>query len=116
MTTWTHCLSDRRALAIALSLCAALVVASGNAVAQTTAGAFEGTVHDSSGAVLPGATVTATHVGTNAVQTAVTDSQGRYRITQLPLGEYRVEAELEGFRREVNAGLELTLGKTLKVD
>ena len=51
-------------------------------------GTISGTVTDSTGAVVPGAVVTATNVGTTAVREAVTDQAGRYVLPLLPIGTY----------------------------
>jgi len=53
---------------------------------QTISGRINGTVTDSSGAVIPGATVTITNTATNAPRTAVTDDSGFYTVTSLPVG------------------------------
>ena len=68
-------------------------------VAQMTRGSIAGTVRDASSAVVPGATVTVTHVGTNAAQTVVSDGEGFYRAAALEPGTYVVTTELAGFRR-----------------
>ena len=66
--------------------------------AQKTNGDITGTVMDATGAVLPGASVTATCIDTNQSRNAITDAQGGYRIPELPLCVYRVTAELQGFK------------------
>ena len=60
------------------------------ALAQGSA-RIEGIVSDTSGAAVPGATVTATSVRTNAARSVVTSPEGGYVITPLPVGEYRVQ-------------------------
>jgi hypothetical protein len=67
------------------------------------AGAQEisGFVKDSTGGVLPGAMVTATQVGTQLTRTTVTNQQGYYVLPEVPIGEYQVVAELQGFKRFV---------------
>ena len=55
-----------------------------------------GSVKDSSGAIIPGATVTARNVDTGLTRTAVTDETGSYTVQNLPVGPYRFEAELQG--------------------
>ena len=81
--------------------------------AQTgSTAAFSGTVRDATAAVLPGVTVTATHVGTAREQSVVTDEEGRYRLGALPLGEYEMQVSLPGFRSEIRPGLVLTVGQT----
>jgi hypothetical protein len=71
------------------------------------AGAQEisGFVKDSTGGVLPGATVTATQVGTQLARTTVTNEQGYYVLPEVPIGEYQVVAELQGFKRFVETGV-----------
>jgi hypothetical protein len=81
-----------------------------------TAGAFVGTVRDESGAVLPGATVTATHVATSLAQTGICDGAGRFNLPSLPAGEYRVEASLSGFRPHVYPRIILTVARTQEVN
>jgi hypothetical protein len=66
------------------------------AQSQSTTGSIEGTVVDTSGGVLPGVTVTATNVDTGAERAVVTNADGLYRLVLLPLGQYRVVAELPG--------------------
>jgi hypothetical protein len=66
--------------------------------AQTAVdGAIGGTVMDSSGAVVPGATVTVRDIATDAQQTATTDSAGYYRIIHLQPGVYSVTIAARGF-------------------
>ncbi len=81
--------------------------------AQETTGAIEGVVRDSSGAVLPGASVQA--IGTVGTVTAVTDDRGEYRFPRLPSGRYNVTAELTGFVTS-ESNVDLTVGSTARVD
>ena len=69
--------------------------------AQGPTARVEGIVTDGTGAVLPGATVTATNVGTNATRVDVTNEKGAYTITALPVGNYTVQVDLSGFRTQV---------------
>src|SRR5262249_34665991 len=62
---------------------------------------IRGTVLDSSGAVLPGATITATNVATGVATTRQATDAGVYVISPLPPGEYRVTVTLDGFRTYV---------------
>lgn len=94
-----------------------LLLSQGPLVAQIgTPGAFVGTVRDSSGAVLPGAAVSATNISTGVTQQVTTDAAGRYRIAQLPPASYRVEASLQGFRPEERTNVELTVSRTQELD
>ena len=72
------------------------LLTAGAAWAQATA-QLSGTVRDESGAVLPGVTVTVAN-DTGLVRTAVTDENGGYLLTNLPIGPYQLEVSLQGFR------------------
>src|SRR5262245_22144620 len=74
--------------------------------AQATA-QISGTVKDQTGAVLPGVDVTATRTDTGVQRTAVTNETGSYVLANLPLGPYRLEAALPGFRTYVQTGIVL---------
>ncbi|MBI4483375.1 MAG: TonB-dependent receptor [Acidobacteria bacterium] len=83
--------------------------------AQTTGG-IEGVVRDETGAVLPGVTVTVTQVGTGLKRVLVTDETGRYSAPQLPVGEYTIQSELPGFKKEVRTGVVVTVARVLVVN
>ena len=74
--------------------------------AQATA-QINGVVQDSSGAVLPGAEVTATQTDTGVSRMTITNEAGFYVLPNLPLGPYRLEASLPGFRTYVQTGIVL---------
>ena len=74
--------------------------------AQATA-QINGTVRDQSGAVLPGVEVTVTQTETGIARNAITDETGSYVLPNLPLGPYRLEAALPGFRTYVQTGIVL---------
>src|SRR5262245_35244698 len=78
---------------------------------QAINGAIEGTVTDESGAVLPGVTVTVTNVDTGETRSVITNDRGVYRAPLLPLGGYRVSAELQGFKKYDQAGITLVAGQ-----
>ena len=80
-------------MSLVCSLCPSILVA------QSFTGTITGTIKDTSGAVVPRATVTITNQQTGRQETVVTDLEGRYTSLPLPPGEYRVEAGLQGFRR-----------------
>jgi Carboxypeptidase regulatory-like domain/TonB dependent receptor-like, beta-barrel len=84
--------------------------------AQSETGTILGTATDSSGATLAGAKITATNTGTNATQSAVADEAGRYRIPDLPVGNYDMQASQSGFQTVVHASITLTVGANLVVD
>jgi len=83
--------------------------------AQTTASIF-GTVTDESGAVVIGATIQARNILTNESRSTTSNEVGHYSFPELPVGVYRVQAELEGFKTAVRDGIELSLNRNAKVD
>jgi hypothetical protein len=87
-----------------------------DAAAQGTTGAVIGTVKDSSGAVVPGATVTAVNVDTNVGRTTTSDERGEYTIEFLPIGRYRVSVTLDGFGRYTQEGVAIEVLRTARVD
>ena len=103
----------RRAVyALACVLALALPVA-----AQEQTGQIQGSVKDSSGAVLPGVTVEITNTSTGAVAaTVVTDANGIYRVPGLRPGKYEALAKLQGFTPAKTENIELRLGQILTID
>ena len=86
------------------------------AFAQTDTASIVGTVRDESGGVLPGVTVTATHLATGIATTGVTNPAGQYNFPSLRIGTYSVAAELEGFRRALRADLVLNVQDRVEVN
>ena len=84
--------------------------------AQAVTGTLLGNVTDSSGAAVPGATVTATEVQTNIARTAVSNETGHYIFSSLKNGTYTVEAELQGFRKIVRQNVRVDVNTTMRVD
>jgi hypothetical protein len=93
-------------LAVLLVLVTSLTLASANVWAQATA-QITGTIHDSSGAVLPGVEVKATQTQTGITRTTVSNETGTYVLPNLPTGPYRLEAALPGFRTFVQTNIVL---------
>src|SRR2546428_12979681 len=83
--------------------------------AQATA-QISGTVRDQSGAVLPGVEVTATQTATGIARNTVTNETGSYVLTNLPVGPYRVEAALPGFRTFVQTEITLVVNASLVIN
>src|SRR6185436_15915851 len=85
-------------LALILSLCA---------FAQTNNGRISGSVSDTSGAVIPNATVVVTNQATSVTRRTKTDANGFYVVTNLPVSVFSVEIEAAGFRRAQRNGYDL---------
>src|SRR3989442_8229958 len=79
--------------------------------AQTTTASFQGTVADATGAVLPGAQMTASNVETGLKRTTTTSEQGRFLLSELPPGSYEITVTLTGFDTLVRKGMTLTVGQ-----
>lgn len=100
-------------LATAVVLCWLYASAS---PAQTNTGEISGVVKDASGAVLPGATVVATHVASGTVIQRVTDAAGRFFLPALRIGRWNISVTLSGFAPQAREGVELEIGRTLTLD
>ena len=88
-----------------------------SAVAQQADNAIvTGTVFDSSGATVSGATVKLTHISTNAITEIHTDERGLYRTPSLRIGQYFLNVEADGFKHFSQRGVELEIGDVRKVD
>ncbi len=85
------------------------------ASAQVT-GSISGIVRDSSGAVLPGASVVVKQLDTGQSRTVVANESGRYQAQNLAIGKYEVTGSLSGFQTVVRSGIELTVGRQAIVD
>ena len=103
----------------AIMVCALfLLLIGGNmglAVAQTGA-SLQGKAQDDTGAVLPGVDITVRNLNTGIERATVTGDEGRYRLSNLTLGDYEAQASLPGFQTSVRSGITLTLGQEAVVD
>src|SRR5882757_3391507 len=82
--------------------------------AQTFRGTILGSVTDSSGAAVPGATVTIKNVGTGLVRTVTTSDDGSYSAPELPIGNYSVSVEKAGFKLGVVTGIKVEVSSGLQ--
>ncbi len=82
----------------------------------SSTGTIQGRVADSSGAVLPGVTVTATSPSMIGAQTQVTNENGQYRFPAVPPGVYDMNFELAGFTTVKRSGIQISLGFTANVN
>src|SRR5690348_11718686 len=84
-----------RQLAVALVLVLAVV----SGVAQTSKGILSGVIRDTTGAAIPGATVTVTNQDTGETRTVTSEATGTYRVDAISPGLYRVHVEMNGFQK-----------------
>jgi len=108
----------RRIVKAALAAFAGMAVAAGPARldAQVLYGSLVGTVTDSSGAAVPGATVTATNTETNLALTAVTGDGGTYSFTNVLAGPYDVKVTLQGFKEAVRTAVPVSVNEVARID
>ena len=101
---------------IALSALAVGLVHTPSALGQIETARIQGVISDSTGAIIPGATVTFVHVATGQELAVSTSADGLYRSVPLRIGEYRVEYEADGFKRAIRSGINLELQETAVID
>lgn len=99
-----------------IAILIALIISGTRLFGQSITGGIFGTVKDSTGAILPKATITATNIATGLVRTATTGDSGDYSIGLLPVGEYRVTAELTGFKTAVVQGVVVQIDQKTRID
>ena len=98
-----------------LAACVTLLGSAGAAAAQINTGEIGGVLRDTSGAVLPGASVTARHDDTGIVVERVTDSQGRFFLPALRIGTWTIEAKLAGMATQT-LKIVVEVGRTLTLE
>lgn len=98
-----------------LGLVAVLIASLSMAQARID-GTIEGTVRDSQGLAVPGATVTVSSPALIRAFVVTTGSEGRYRATQLPVGTYTIRVEMTGFKTRTMTGIDLPVGRVLVMD
>jgi hypothetical protein len=99
-----------------LSAAIVLLLSCASAFAQQTTGNVTGRVLDAQGAAIPGATVTAKSAATGFTRMEVSDPEGLYRLTGLPVGLYDITAELVGFATISNKDIVVNVGQTATLD
>src|SRR5438093_8400581 len=93
-----------------------IVLAGGLVFGQNFSAAISGFVRDTTGAVIPGTTVTAKHIETGQTRTAQTSEEGSYTMPALPVGAYEVTAEKPGFKQQVRQGITLAVAQEAVVN
>src|SRR5262245_31808685 len=94
-------------LLVALPLCA---------FAQTINATLGGTVSDTSGALIPGVTITATNLATGIVTTGLTNEAGAYNFASIQSGTYKLTAELPGFQTQTYNNVVLGVSQQVRMN
>lgn len=109
-------LRRRRALAPARVMASVFALLTPVLGAQTFTASLIGNVTDPSGAAIPNVALTAVNLATNARTETRSDAVGRYVLTPLTPGTYRVEAAAPGFRTFVQSGIQLAVNQQARLD
>src|SRR5437867_4822907 len=78
-------------------------------VAQTSTATILGTVKDTTGALIPGASITVKHTETGLTRSVVSGERGGYNVPLLPVGAYEITTTMPGFKQEVRTGINLVV-------
>lgn len=116
---WKLCTGQcmRKSLGIGrLFLFAFLLASSASVFAQLTTADIVGTVTDSTGAVIPGASITLLNLGTHDQRVAQTNATGDYQFTLLPVGHYSITVSAKGFKTSTTADLGVEAGDRARAD
>src|SRR5436305_2384776 len=86
------------------------------AFAQTATGTIVGVVKDTSGALIPGVSITVKHTDTGQTRTAISSDSGSYNVPLLPVGAYELTTTMPGFKQQVRTGINLVIGQQAVID
>src|SRR3989454_5273057 len=84
--------------------------------AQTSTATILGTVKDTSGALIPGVSITVKHTESGLTRTVVSGERGGYNVPLLPVGPYELTTTMPGFKQVVRSGINLVVGQEAVVD
>jgi hypothetical protein len=93
-----------------------ILIGAMSASAQVDTGTILGTVSDSSGARINGATVTLTNEGTNAALSTTTGDDGGYKFTPVRIGSYKITVTMQGFQTATQHGVNVNVGQSVVAD
>src|SRR5687767_1587389 len=97
-------------------VCAGILWLGAGPVFAQTSSSILGNVRDKSGAIVPGATVTAVHLGTRTSYSTVTDDRGDYRIDVRQVGRFDLRIELSGFKSAAFSNVLIEIGQAARLD
>src|SRR5712671_7893851 len=99
-----------------LILLSILAIFANGVFAQSNTGSINGIVQDQGGAIIRGATITVTNVGTNETRTTQSNDEGYYEVPSLATGVYKVVGTASGFQEATVNEARLAVGAKLRVD
>src|SRR5205809_5587815 len=98
------------------ALVATIALGTSLVFAQTSMATILGTVRDTSGALVPGVSITVKHIESGLTRTVVSSERGGYNVPLLPVGAYEITTTMPGFKHEVRRGLHLVVGQEPAAD
>ncbi len=101
---------------VAMAVMIATVAYTHHAAAQQITGSLVGSVTDPAGSAIAGTTVKITNLGTGELRTDVTDGQGNYQLLSLPVGEYKLEIDGQGFKHYSRSPIDVRVGETARAN
>src|SRR6266571_4109066 len=84
--------------------------------AQTSTATILGVVKDTTGALIPGVSITIKHTETGQTRTAISSETGDYNVPLLPVGAYELTTTMPGFKQQVRSGINLVVGQEAVID
>jgi len=102
--------SSLRMKKLQLPVLIVLLLASAFCVAQVSKGSISGNIADQTGAIVVGAEVKATDLGTGQVASTTSDSSGLFKLPLLAVGNYKLQVSKSGFKAATIAGVNVTAG------
>ncbi len=84
--------------------------------AQITTATISGVVKDEAGALVSGAGIKVKHLNTGLTRAVISDQEGRYRVSQIPIGNYELEVGTKGFQTQIISGVAVTVASEISVD
>src|SRR5881396_2335165 len=84
--------------------------------AQTSTATIVGVVRDTSGALVPGVSISVKHVDGGLTRSAISSENGGYNVPLLPVGPYEITTTMPGFKQQVRQGINLVVGQQAVVD
>jgi Carboxypeptidase regulatory-like domain len=99
-----------------IAIVALIAFGSGLVFAQTSTATILGVVRDTTGALIPGVSITVKHVDTGLTREIVSSENGGYNVPLLPVGAYELTTAMPGFKQQVRRGINLVVGQQAVID
>src|SRR5262249_3530310 len=98
------------------AIVALIAFGSGLVCAQTSTATILGVVRDTTGALVPGVSITVKHVDTGLTREVLANENGGYNVPLLPVGPYEITTKMPGFKQQLRGGINLVVGQQAVID